>query len=1731
MKRTLLSASLTLMLATPAFPQVIITEFMADNTQTVADDDGSYSDWIELHNPTGAPVSLDGWALTDNAANSQKWLFPAGVTIPSRGYLVVWASNKNRRVAGQPLHTNFQLSADGEYLALVKPDFSTATEFAPGYPPQLPDRSYGPGASATVTTAIQQGSTGKVHVPADGALGTAWTAAAFDDSAWSSATNGIGFETGANEFGTGWLGEILADGPAGFYRLEETGALGISAANTGSLGASGNGSYLGGVTQNVATLQNPASPGWEATNTGARFNGTSHKVDIPFAAALNPTSFSFSFWMKWNGANAGTHKSPLTSRSSSPIQGYICYVLPTTQQLSFWTGGASAWDTLDAPNVTGGGKIDANVWYHVAGTFNGATNQKTLYLNGVQVGQKTAAALVRNTQWPLRIGAGSSESAGSFWFPGDIDEVTVFDRALSAAEVQAQYTSATTAGGTGTEAAAAITTQAPVGWWRLTDPTTAPVITAVNAGSAGSAADGLYNGAGTLGAAGPQPPSEAGLPAGNKAFRMAGSGYVETPYSPALNPPVFTVEFWARPTGGAGTFRAAVSGRDDTGGRTAGYIFYAANNNTWQFWTGSGGSGAWDPITGPAVTLNTWVHLAGTFDGTTKRFYVNGTQVGTGALSTFNTNNLRGLRIGAGQNETTPNFLFQGDVDEVAVYPRALSATEISARYALGKNNTAPPPVNDFAGLINSSLQSQMLGVNASAYFRLPFTVADASAVDGITLKMKYDDGFQAYLNGVPLAGGNVPNTLTWNSAAAQRSDNSEATQFESFNLTSGLSALQNGTNVLSIHGLNLDAANPDFLQLAQLELTDVGTYSTTPFYLDTATPGDPNSSGTGTPGPSITAQTHTPAAPAVSDDITVTCRVAPIFAAVNTVTLNWRTAYNPLQQTTMTDDGLNGDATAADGIYTAVIPKTAAGYTSGALVRWYFTATDVSANASRWPIFTAGQEAPEYFGTMVAATGYTTALPVWNWFAENTAAAGTRTGTRGSVYFNGEYYDNVFIRLRGGFTSTGSKKFDFNTGNHCRINDNIGRVEEANINGTGSAESILRPPVSFEMFRRAGHPYSECFPVMIRVNGALDTATGRGGIGYFVEQIDERYLDRHGFDRNGALYKPDQRANLEPVFTDAIDGVEKKTRLFEGREDYQALVEAVHSISPDDWSSAAPNTAPVFPPGFTTTRTTKLFDMMNMANLVNYLAVRVIIADTDDTRKNFYWYRDTLGSGEWYVLPWDKDYTHGVTADANPWSGHPFQGDYARRKVNGSHQWNYVWEAAFNEPKIRDMVLRRQRTLMDTLLGTTVGVPEATADAIWAPIMATTPLPGSFTGATNNGVKNFYTTRRSGPLTTTGISGLYSVYAAPNGIAPGIQIPAAQPASATVNFGTLDYLPVSGNQDEEFVQISNPNSYDVDISGWEIKRGVEHTFEPGTVVRANDVMYVAAKKTAFRARAVSPKGGEQLFIQGGYNGTISARGEILELWDPMDPAVTTDDRLVATLNTPVNPTAAQQSLRITEIMYDPPAGGAYAAGEYEFIELMNTGAAPLNLNGATFDEGITFSFGALTLAPGERIVLAKNAAAYAERYPTAPAPAGLYTGALDNSGERLRILDATGEEVLDFRYEGTWYPNTHGSSSLVIEDPLAPWNTWGTASAWHTSATSGGNPGAADALPAPAQITSVTGGTIHLTGEAGRTYILQRSNNLGLWEDIGTTVPAGTAFDMTDSATLPRAFYRVKSK
>ncbi len=126
-----------------------LTEFVAANASGLQDEDGDRSDWIELHNPNRFSLEVTSHYLTDSAGNRRQWRFPAR-KIPAGGFLLVFASGKDRAPAEGELHTNFRLDAQGEYVGLVAPDGVTVLDQFPtdypatrNYPPQWTDVAYG----------------------------------------------------------------------------------------------------------------------------------------------------------------------------------------------------------------------------------------------------------------------------------------------------------------------------------------------------------------------------------------------------------------------------------------------------------------------------------------------------------------------------------------------------------------------------------------------------------------------------------------------------------------------------------------------------------------------------------------------------------------------------------------------------------------------------------------------------------------------------------------------------------------------------------------------------------------------------------------------------------------------------------------------------------------------------------------------------------------------------------------------------------------------------------------------------------------------------------------------------------------------------------------------------------------------------------------------------------------------------------------------------------------------------------------------------------------------------------------------------------------------------------------------------------------------------------------------------------------------------------------------------
>ncbi|MBI9019078.1 MAG: lamin tail domain-containing protein [Phycisphaerae bacterium] len=158
------------------------------------------------------------------------------------------------------------------------------------------------------------------------------------------------------------------------------------------------------------------------------------------------------------------------------------------------------------------------------------------------------------------------------------------------------------------------------------------------------------------------------------------------------------------------------------------------------------------------------------------------------------------------------------------------------------------------------------------------------------------------------------------------------------------------------------------------------------------------------------------------------------------------------------------------------------------------------------------------------------------------------------------------------------------------------------------------------------------------------------------------------------------------------------------------------------------------------------------------------------------------------------------------------------------------------------------------------------------------------------------------------------------------------------------------------------------------------------------------------------------------------------------------------------------ENLRVTELMYNPGDSEIGIDPNSEFIELQNIGTESINLNLVSFDKGIEFTFDDIELSSNEYIVIVRDQDAFNVAYPEFDGViAGVYEGALDNAGERIRLLDAIGREILNFRYEDSWYDLTDGQRySLTIFDPEIDTSLLSEGSVWIPSASAGGSPGSA---------------------------------------------------------------------
>jgi hypothetical protein len=223
-------------------------------------------------------------------------------------------------------------------------------------------------------------------------------------------------------------------------------------------------------------------------------------------------------------------------------------------------------------------------------------------------------------------------------------------------------------------------------------------------------------------------------------------------------------------------------------------------------------------------------------------------------------------------------------------------------------------------------------------------------------------------------------------------------------------------------------------------------------------------------------------------------------------------------------------------------------------------------------------------------------------------------------------------------------------------------------------------------------------------------------------------------------------------------------------------------------------------------------------------------------------------------------------------------------------------------------------------------------------------------------------------------------------------------------------------------------------------------------------------------------------------------------------------------------------NLRITEIMYHPQDTNQPNDPNTEFVELTNIGTQTINLNLVRFTNGIDFTFPSLELAAGEYVLAVKDINAFKAKYGSGLNIAGQYTGSLANDGERIRLQDAIGQTILDFRYKDNWYDITDGLGfSLTVKDPVnTEPNSYSDKSIWRPSAQIAGSPGTDDTGYVPF-LGSVVINELLAHSHAGEPDWIELHNttdhaiNIGGWflsdddSDLtkyeipsGTSIPAG---------------------
>jgi hypothetical protein len=493
---------------------------------------------------------------------------------------------------------------------------------------------------------------------------------------------------------------VKNDRPLVYYPFNDVTPTDV-AANSGSTGVAGNGVTTGAVVHRAAGAMA------DGRGAGVTYSTGCHTL-VPFQSAVNPAStkpFSVEFWAN---PTADTDDSvgpcPLFNRvSSGNRSGWVFFQRSPSTGWNFRVFSGSGSST--GVSITGG-TAQSGSWSHVVAVWDGTA--ASLYVNGSLVAGPTVATGYKASD--AAILALGSYDTGENQFNGTLDDVAIYTNALTAAQVLKHYETALSTSPT-VSYSSLVLSQKPVEYLRLEDAGPANDI-AINQGTSGLSGDGthfpgmVHQVPGALVGSSNTAASYTAIDASS----CDGAVPTRVAFNPALNTETFTVEAWLKPTAdGLSNAQCPLYNRREDSPRT-GWVFFQRDQSTgWNFRAYNGVDTARSiDLTGGPYTLGQWAHVAATFDGTTGRLYVNGTQVASQAVVGSYAPNTDTIQFCVGGFFDGSQNPFIGAVDEVALYDSALSGSQILTHYQIGTNAARLTPY-----------ETLVLSANPVEYLRL----------------------------------------------------------------------------------------------------------------------------------------------------------------------------------------------------------------------------------------------------------------------------------------------------------------------------------------------------------------------------------------------------------------------------------------------------------------------------------------------------------------------------------------------------------------------------------------------------------------------------------------------------------------------------------------------------------------------------------------------------------------------------------------------------------------------------------------------------------------------------------------------------------------------------------------------------------------------------------------------------------------------------------------------------